>query len=86
MKKLILSVAVIALFSFTSCSSDDDGGKSCEQLLTELTAAAEAWIENPKSQVHCNAYRASIQAFIGKECTGSNVYASLLSELSCSDL
>jgi hypothetical protein len=86
MKKLILSIAAVAVFAFTSCSSDDDGGKSCEQLLTELNAAAEAWIGNPESEALCNTYRASIEAFVGKECTGSGAYASLLAELSCSDL
>jgi hypothetical protein len=85
MKKLILSIATVAVFAFTSCSSDDDGGKSCEQLLADITAAADAWLENPESEAHCNAYRASIEAFMGKECTGSSAYASLLAELSCSD-
>ncbi|GGD80424.1 hypothetical protein [Planktosalinus lacus] len=86
MKQLILSIAAVAVFSFTSCSSDDDGGTSCEQLLINLNAAAEAWIQNPESQSHCNDYRASIEAFMGRECTGSDAYASLLAELSCSDL
>ncbi len=86
MKKMILFIAAIAVFGFTSCSSDDEGGKSCEQLLTDLSAAADAWIENPQSEARCNDYRASIEAFIGRECTGSDAYASLLAELSCSDL
>ncbi|WP_159801626.1 hypothetical protein [Flavobacterium sp. MK4S-17] len=34
MKKLILSVAVLAIMTVAACSSDDDGGKSKEGCVT----------------------------------------------------
>lgn len=80
MKKLILSIAVIAVFVFTSCSSDDDGGKSCEQLFNETLAAAEAYVEID-NEANCIAYRTALQAYLDKECPGSEVNASIIAEL-----
>ncbi|MEX0997169.1 MAG: hypothetical protein WDZ45_08995 [Flavobacteriaceae bacterium] len=85
MKKLILSIATIAVFAFTSCSSDDDNGsKSCEQLLVDIQAALEAYGENV-NEANCNAYKAALQAYVNKNCAGSGQYATIIAELDCSE-
>lgn len=84
MKKLILSIATVAVFAFTSCSSDDDnGGKSCEQLVEDIQVAAEAFLEI-QSEANCNAYKAALQAYVDKDCEGSSQFATIIAELDCS--
>lgn len=82
MKKLILSLAAVAVFGFTSCSSDDDGGKSCEQLTQDVFAALEAYMENDTT-ANCNAYKAAMQASIDNDCPGSSAYAAAIADLDC---
>ncbi len=83
MKKLFLSLAVVAVIGFTSCSSDDDGGgKSCEQLTTELSAATEAFGEDP-SEANCNALRSAIEAYINKDCEDAESFEAVLELLEC---
>ncbi len=84
MKKLILSIAAVAVFAFTSCSSDDDGGKSCEEIATDITAAAQAFGEN-QTEANCNAYKAALQAYVNKDCQGSSQYAAIIADLNCSE-
>lgn len=83
MKKLILSIVAIAVFGFTSCSSDDDGGKSCEQLTTEVSAAAQAYNES-QTQENCNAYRSSLQAYVDANCQQAASFEAILEALDCS--
>lgn len=84
MKKLILSIAAVAVFGFTSCSSDDDG-KSCEELFNDIMAAAEAYVDNDTVE-NCIAYRSALQAHLDKECQGSEVNASIIASLGdCTD-
>tara|TARA_R110002072_G_scaffold235697_3_gene393342 strand:- start:7826 stop:8077 length:252 start_codon:yes stop_codon:yes gene_type:complete len=83
MKKLILSIATVAVFAFTSCSSDDDnGGKSCEELTTELSAAAEAYGEDP-SVANCNAFKSAIEAYVNKDCEDAESLEAVLELLEC---
>ncbi|MEX2350502.1 MAG: hypothetical protein WD554_06440 [Flavobacteriaceae bacterium] len=83
MKKLILSIAAIAIFGFTSCSSDDDGGKSCEQLAADVSVAAQAYGES-QTEANCNDYKSSLEAYVAQDCEGSSQYAELIASLDCS--
>lgn len=83
MKNLFLSIAVVAIIGFSSCSSDDDdGGKSCAQLTTEISDAAEAYVED-QSEANCNAYKAAIQAYINKDCENAESFEAVLELLVC---
>lgn len=84
MKKLILSLAAIAIVTFTSCSSDDDG-KSCEELFNDTLAAVEAYIDTDTVET-CIAYRTALQAYLDKECPGSEANAVIIEALGdCTD-
>lgn len=84
MKKLFLSLAAVAVFAFTSCSSDDDGGKSCEQLSQEVATTLEAFFNN-ETEANCIAFRSALQAFVDKNCEGSaNLQAQIDSLGDCS--
>ncbi|MCR9181550.1 MAG: hypothetical protein NXH73_01370 [Flavobacteriaceae bacterium] len=85
MKKLILSIAAVAVFAFTSCSSDDDGGKSCEQLATEISTTGQAFVED-QTQANCNAYRVALEAYIDKNCEEAASFEGLLDLLDCNSL
>ncbi|MBT0607115.1 hypothetical protein [Aequorivita echinoideorum] len=69
MKKLFFSALILGLAFTTSCSSDDDSGRSCEDLSRDYLAAFEAYT-NDTSVENCNAFRASLQAFIDNDCAG----------------
>lgn len=64
-------MAAIAVFGFTSCSSDDDNGsKSCEQLTQEYAAAFEAYSEN-QTEENCNDLKVVLQGLVDKDCENS---------------
>ncbi len=51
MKKVIFALMMMAsVFAFTACSSDDDKGPDCLQLIQNVFAAYEAFEEDPSEE------------------------------------
>ncbi len=84
MKKLLFSALILGLVFTTSCNKDDDGGgKSCEERIEDINAAASVYIENPTTS-NCEDYRNSIESYIDSDCQGGSSYEIILSGLNCS--
>lgn len=81
MKKLVLSIAAIAVFAFTSCSNDDDG-QSCEELAVNIQSTGAAYSENASNE-NCVAYRSALQAYVDANCEDSATFEAMLENLSC---
>lgn len=88
MKKFMLLIMAVGALTFTSCSSDDDGGsssKSCEQLGQDVVSALQDY-NTDFSKEHCIAYKKALRALISKKCTGAAQYESSLDDLNCDDM
>lgn len=83
MKKVLFSALIMGLVFTTSCNKDDDGGgKSCEQLLDEITDEALDYSENPSAE-NCREYRDAIKAYQNKGCDNSDSFDIILEALDC---
>lgn len=68
MKKIVFALMMMAsVFAFTACSSDDDKGPNCVQLIQNVFDAYEAYDENP-SEANQQAIDAAEAALENSNC------------------
>lgn len=60
---LTTGVLLTGLLTFGSCKKDDNG-KTCNELVAEVSAAAMNYSSNPNSSEYCNAYKDAMYAYI----------------------
>jgi hypothetical protein len=77
MKKLILSMAVIATLaaSVASCKKAVDA-VNCADAQSKLTAAASAY-SSAQTKANCDAYKAAITSYLGTSCATAEQKATL---------
>lgn len=81
MKKLLFSALIVGLVFTSSCNKDDDGGgKSCAQLLDDITAEAADYAQNQSAE-NCRELRDAIKAYQNKNC--GDEYDTILIGLDC---
>lgn len=80
MKKVLFTAAIFASMMYTSCSSDDDSGKTCSYRLGEIENTVLEYLDDP-SPANCEDYREALEDYIDSECERSEEFELALAGL-----